>query len=78
MEIGDAHVKVKRASIGAQQVAAIDMNVNAVAMLAGTVSGDASKGRVLQLMNMVTLDDLINDLDYNGKFHRNVSSHNNH
>lgn len=68
MEIGGAHLKVQRASIGLQQAAGLEMSVNAMSLLAGTVSTDLEKGRVLQLMNMVTAEELMNDEDYLGTF----------
>jgi len=67
MEIGDAHIKVQRASIGLQQAAGLEMSVNAMSMLAGTVSTDLEKGRVLQLMNMVTAEELMDNETYLGK-----------
>jgi splicing factor U2AF subunit len=44
------------------------MNVNAMSMLAGTVSTDDDTGRVLQLMNMVTTEELMDTEEYNGMF----------
>ncbi|KAF2436682.1 hypothetical protein EJ08DRAFT_624338 [Tothia fuscella] len=64
MEIGDSHVKVQRASIGLQQAAGLEMSVGAMSMLAGTVSTDHEKGRVLQLMNMVTAEELMDSSEY--------------
>lgn len=43
------------------------MSVNAMSMLAGTVSTDLEKGRVLQLMNMVTAEELMDNETYLGK-----------
>lgn len=68
MELGDQHIKVIRASIGIQQAAGLEMSVNAMSMLAGTVSTDLEKGRVLQLMNMVTAEELMDGSEYEGKF----------
>jgi splicing factor U2AF subunit len=67
MEIGEAHVKVQRASIGLQQAAGLEMSVNVMSMLAGTVSADLEKSRVLQLMNMVTPEELMDEYEYTGK-----------
>jgi len=64
MEIGDAHLKVQRASIGAQQAAGIEMGVSAMSMLAGTQSTESEKGRVLQLLNMVTPEELMDNDEY--------------
>ena len=61
MELGDRRLKVKKASIGITQVAGVEMGVNAMSMLAGTTSTDAEESRVLQLLNMVTPDELTAD-----------------
>jgi splicing factor U2AF 65 kDa subunit len=66
MEIGDKHLKVQRASIGLTQVAGLEMGVNAMSMLAGTTSSGLEEGRVLQLLNMVTPEELIDNEDYEG------------
>ncbi|KAK3706296.1 hypothetical protein LTR37_012811 [Vermiconidia calcicola] len=58
MELGDSHLKVQRASIGIQQVAA-EMSVNAMSMMAGTTSKEEDQGRVLCLMNMITPEELM-------------------
>ncbi|OKL59503.1 hypothetical protein UA08_05154 [Talaromyces atroroseus] len=64
MELGDKHLKVTHASIGATQAAGLDMGVNAMSMFAKTTSADLETSRVLQLLNMVTADELINNDDY--------------
>ncbi|KAI9669333.1 MAG: hypothetical protein M1831_000369 [Alyxoria varia] len=65
MELGEQQLKVQRASIGSAQAAGMGaMGVNAMSMLAGTTSGDLEQGRVIQLLNMVTTDELMNDEDY--------------
>ena len=66
MELGDTHLKVTRASIGVTQAAGLEMGVNAMSMLAGTTSNDLDEGRVLQLLNMVTPEELIDNEDYEG------------
>lgn len=66
MEIGDKHLKVQRASIGITQVAGLEMSVNAMSMLAGTTSANLEEGSVLQLLNMVTAEELIDNDDYEG------------
>ena len=43
------------------------MGVNAMSMLAGTTSTDSELSRVLQLLNMVTPDELMDNDDYEGK-----------
>ncbi|KAJ5698325.1 hypothetical protein N7462_000330 [Penicillium macrosclerotiorum] len=64
MELGDRHLKVSRASIGTTQAAGLDMGVNAMSMFAKTTSQDMEAGRVLQLLNMVTVDELLDNDDY--------------
>ncbi|KAI1936578.1 hypothetical protein LOZ66_004554 [Ophidiomyces ophidiicola] len=64
MELGDKHLKVTRASIGATQAAGLDMGVNAMSMFAKTTSQDLETGRVLQLLNMVTAEELMDNDDY--------------
>ena len=66
MELGDKHLKVQRASIGVTQASGLEMGVNAMSMLAGTTSNDLEEGRVLQLLNMVTPEELIDNEDYAG------------
>lgn len=67
MELGDKHLKVVRASIGATQAAGLDMGVNAMSMFAKTTSQDLETSRVLQLLNMVTPEELMDNDDYEGK-----------
>lgn len=66
MELGDKHLKVQRASIGTTQTAGLEMGVNAMSMLAGTTTDGLDDGRVLQLLNMVTAEELIDNEDYEG------------
>ena len=68
MEIGDQALKVSRASIGVTQAAGLEMGVNAMSLLAQTTSTDLDEGRVLQLLNMVTAEELIDNDDYEGRF----------
>jgi len=68
MELGDKHLKVLRASIGHTQVSGLEMGVNAMSMLAGTTSQGLDEGRVLQLLNMVTPEELIDNEDYEGTY----------
>jgi len=63
MALGDHTLKVKKASVGITQVAG-EMGVNAMSMLAGTTSLDGDVSRVLQLLNMVTPDELMDNDDY--------------
>ncbi|KAL2825314.1 hypothetical protein BDW59DRAFT_146403 [Aspergillus cavernicola] len=64
MELGDRHLKVVRASIGTTQAAGLDMGVNAMSMFAKTTSQDLESTRVLQLLNMVTPEELMDIEDY--------------
>ncbi|EEP77015.1 conserved hypothetical protein [Uncinocarpus reesii 1704] len=64
MELGDKRLKVTRASIGATQAAGLDMGVNAMSMFAKTTSQDLETGRVLQLLNMVTAEELMDSDEY--------------
>lgn len=64
MELGDRHLKVARASIGTTQAAGLDMGVNAMSMFAKTTSQDLESSRVLQLLNMVTPEELMDPDDY--------------
>ncbi|KAL5872648.1 hypothetical protein ACKVWC_008271 [Pyricularia oryzae] len=64
MELGDKRLKVRKASIGITQVSGMEMGVNAMSMLAGTVAQDPDLSPVLQLLNMVTADELMDNDDY--------------
>jgi splicing factor U2AF subunit len=66
MELGDSALQVQRASIGMKQAAGVEMGVNAMAMMAGTTSTDLEPSRVLQLLNMVTPDELMDAEEYDG------------
>lgn len=67
MSIGEKALKVVKASIGITQVSGVEMGVNAMSMLAGTTAtGDFDESRVLQLLNMVTPDELMDNDDYEG------------
>jgi splicing factor U2AF subunit len=66
MEIGEKRLVVRKASIGVTQVAG-EMSVNAMSMLAGTTSTDPDISRVLQLLNMVTPEELLDNDDYEGE-----------
>ena len=66
MELGESHLKVQRASIGFQQASGLEMGVNAMSLLAGTTSSDLEQGRVLQLLNMVTPEELMDGDEYEG------------
>jgi len=63
MELGDQLLRVTRANVGASQAPAIEMSVNAMSMLASTADPNAG-GRVLQLLNMVTAQELMDNEEY--------------
>ena len=67
MDIGGQSIKLTRACLGQEQ-ANSEMGVNAMSMLAGTISTTMEKTRVLQLLNMITPEELIRDDDYEGMF----------
>lgn len=69
MELGEQKLRVMRASIGAQQAAGLETGVNAMSLLAGTTSENLEQGRVLQLLNMVTPEELMDNEEYEGKRH---------
>lgn len=60
-------LKVQRAAIGVKQVVGVEMGVNAMTMMAGTTSSDLETTRVLQLLNMVTAEELMDQEEYEGK-----------
>ena len=66
MELGAKQLKVQRASIGFAQAAGLEMGVNTMSMLAGTTSDTLDEGRVLQLLNMVTSEELMDGEEYEG------------
>ena len=67
MELGEKRLRVARASIGIKQVSGIEMGVNAMSMLAGTTSTDSEESSVIQLLNMVTPEELMDNDDYEGR-----------
>lgn len=66
MDLAGNSIRVTRASIGVTQAAGLEMGVNAMSMFAGTTSENSEDGRVLQLLNMVTAEELIDNDDYEG------------
>lgn len=68
MELGDSLLQVQRASIGMKQAAGVEMGVNAMAMMAGTTSADLEATNVIQLLNMVTAEELMDGDEYDGMF----------
>ena len=65
MDLGDRKLRVQKASLGITQATGLEMGVNAMSMLAGTVALDnADASPVVQLLNMVTADELVDNDDY--------------
>jgi splicing factor U2AF 65 kDa subunit len=69
MDLAGNAIKVTHASIGYTQASGLEMGVNAMSMFAGTTTDDMGDGRVLQLLNMVTPEELIDNEDYEGPRH---------
>jgi splicing factor U2AF 65 kDa subunit len=67
MEIGGKKVKVSKASIGPTQVANFDVGIAAISGLASQVSEAPEQSRVLQLLNMVTPEELMDNDEYEGR-----------
>lgn len=70
MDVGGKKLKVQKASIGPTQVANFDVGITAISGLASQTSTDAEKGRVLQLLNMVTPEELMDIEEYEGMWNR--------
>lgn len=64
---GETTLKANLASIGFKQAAGLEMGVNAMSMFAGTTAENLEDSRVLQLLNMVTPEELIDNDEYEGK-----------
>ncbi|QUC17791.1 uncharacterized protein UV8b_02032 [Ustilaginoidea virens] len=64
MDVGGKKLKVRKASIGPTQVANFDVGITAISGLASQRSLHAGKGRVLQLLNMVTPEELMDNEEY--------------
>ncbi|EGX93964.1 splicing factor u2af large subunit [Cordyceps militaris CM01] len=63
MDVGGKKLKARKACVGGTQVANFDAGINAISNLAGQGNGgDAT--RVLQLLNMVTAEELLDNDDY--------------
>ena len=67
MEIGGKHLKAAKASIGPTQVANFDVGIAAISGLASQVSAESDQSRVLQLLNMVTAEELMDNDEYEGE-----------
>lgn len=76
MELGDRYLVVQRAAIGAnankqsqynnnsETAMSMDLSKLAPSIISAATDGEAAPTRVMQMLNMVTMDDLINDQDY--------------
>ncbi|CAM1506640.1 Fc.00g062810.m01.CDS01 [Cosmosporella sp. VM-42] len=64
MDVGGKKLKVVKASIGPTQVANFDVGITAISGLASQTTNDAESSRVLQLLNMVTAEELLDNDDY--------------
>lgn len=64
MDVGGNKLKVTKASSGSTQVANFDVGITAISGLASQASKETEKSRVLQLLNMVTPDDLMDNDEY--------------
>ena len=77
MELGDRYLVVQRAAIGAnagkqgqynnnsENAMSLDLSKLAPSIISAATGGEAATPtRVMQMLNMVTMDDLINDQDY--------------
>lgn len=65
MDVGGKKLKVVKACVGGTQVANFDAGINAISNLAGQGNGGEAT-RVLQLLNMVTAEELLDNDDYQG------------
>ncbi|KAI5466272.1 hypothetical protein BGZ63DRAFT_420774 [Mariannaea sp. PMI_226] len=64
MDVGGKKLKVMKASIGPTQVANFDVGITAISGLASQTTTDIETSRVLQLLNMVTAEELMDNDDY--------------
>ncbi|KAM3426374.1 hypothetical protein MY4824_009994 [Beauveria thailandica] len=63
MDVGGKPLKITKACIGGTQVANFDAGINAISNLAGQGNGGEAT-RVLQLLNMITAEELLDNDDY--------------
>ena len=59
-------MRVTKASIGSTQVANFDVGITAISGLASQSTNDAEGTPILQLLNMVTPEELMDNDDYEG------------
>ena len=81
MDVGGKKLKVAKASSGSTQVANFDVGITAISGLASQSATETEKGRVVQLLNMVTAEELMDSDEYEGKairlpvpFHSNTDT----
>ena len=66
LDVGGKKLKVTKASIGSTQVANFDAGITAISGLASQTTDGMETGRVLQLLNMVTAEELMDNDEYEG------------
>ncbi|KAH8737451.1 hypothetical protein BGZ61DRAFT_408106 [Ilyonectria robusta] len=64
MDVGGKKLRVTKASIGPTQVANFDVGITAISGLASQTTNEVETSRVLQLLNMVTAEELMDNDDY--------------
>ncbi|KAL6868556.1 hypothetical protein J3F83DRAFT_737566 [Trichoderma novae-zelandiae] len=64
MDVAGKKLKVTKASIGPTQVANFDVGITAISGLASQKSNDIERSTVIQLLNMVTPEELLDSDDY--------------
>ena len=72
MDVAGKKLKVTKASIGPTQVANFDVGITAISGLASQTSNDIERSSVIQLLNMVTPEELLDNDDYEGMSSRPV------
>jgi splicing factor U2AF 65 kDa subunit len=66
IDFNGQHLRAQLASVGIQQVSGLESGISAMSVLAGTQAADLHEGRVLQLLNMVTPEELMDNDEYEG------------
>ena len=66
MDVGGKKLKVQKASIGPTQVANFDVGITAISGLASQSTGEIEQSSVVQLLNMVTAEELMDNDDFEG------------
>lgn len=66
MDVGGQTLRVTKASIGPTQVANFDVGITAISGLASQTSNEIERSSVIQLLNMVTPEELMDNEDYEG------------